>query len=201
MLCIILPLQISTFSGKVKMSHVLAAHNEDRILTNFWKNFITRFVFTFFMEYRRDDALFLITNLCQTLLATTYVQHNTDEAELVAGDLLCAITLLAYQKRGDFMLELTSEEFLPINDLQRYWASHIRNLEPTVTAVKIVEDLLFLQVRHYPNPDQYGTPYICESGYNRILHRTLRKSLTLLSRLVPFSLRELANRKMLRDNQ
>ncbi len=53
--------------------------------------------------------------------------YDKDE---VIENLLAGIVLVAYQKRGDFVLKLEFDRFEPRNELQRFWAFYINSEDP-----------------------------------------------------------------------
>ncbi len=112
--------------------------------------------------------------------------------ETVIGNLLAGIVLVAYQKRGDFILKLKFDRF----ELQRLWASYINAMDLPRPAVHIAQELLWIQARHVKNTEEFGTPYVCNRGYNKILHRILIDCLKLLSSLTDLSLKNIASRHM-----
>ena len=61
------------------------------------------------------------------------------------------------------------------------------------------QELLWLQARHVKNTEEFGTPYVCDHGYNKILHRVLKDCLKLLSSLTDLSIRTIAFRQMEKD--
>ncbi len=114
-------------------------------------------------------------------------------------NLLAGIVLVAYQKRGDFVLKLEFDRFEPRNELQRFWAPYINSEDPPRPAVQIAQELLWLQARHVKKTEEFGTPYVCDHGYNKILHRVLKDCLKLLSSLTDLSIRTIAFRQMEKD--
>ncbi len=155
--------------------------------TNLWKKFAD-FVLTELIEYKRDNVLYLFGELNQNLLKTLSVDPYSKDAEFVGGKLLAAIVLVANHKKADFLLKLDFELARPGDRSDSSTFSR--------PVVKIVEDLLFLQARHRPNSEEYGTPFVCCNGYNLILHELLKESLCVLESLVDCPLHELAIRYM-----
>ncbi len=100
---------------------------------------------------------------------------------------------------GDFVLKLEFDRFEPRNELQRFWAPYINSEDPPRPAVQITQELLWLQARHVKNTEEFGTPYVCDHGYDKILHRVLKDCLKLLSSLTDLSIRTIAFRQMEKD--
>jgi hypothetical protein len=113
----------------------------------------------------------------------------------VIENLLAGIVLVAYQKRGDFVLKLEFDRFEPRNELQRFWAPYINSEGPPRPAVQIALELLWLHARHVRNTEEFGTPYVCDNGYNKILHRVLKDCLK-----TDLSIRTIASRHMEKDD-
>jgi hypothetical protein len=164
----------------------------------FWKKFV-EYSKTGLVEWKVDNALFLITEINQSILATKDIQPNSKEALELAGKLLSEVTLLAFQKKSDFIFEFAVDLYVPANALQAYWAPYMNRNKVQKLPTELVQDLLFLQARHKPNTDIFGTPYICDNGYNKILKRILMEILVLLKGLVAEPLHEIAICHMLRN--
>ncbi len=141
-----------------------------------------------------DNALFLLCELSLAVLAT--LNPEPYDKEEVIENLLAGIVLVAYQKRGDFVLKLKFERFEPRDELQRLWASYINAMDLPRPAVHIAQELLWIQARHVKNTEEFGTPYVCDGGYNKILHRILIDCLKLLSSPTDLSLKNIASRHM-----
>jgi len=169
---------------------------EQCVFTDFWKSYKT-LVQNRLAPWKDDHALFLLSELSHAVLATLNpTPYDKDE---VIENLLAGIVLVAYQKRGDFVLKLEFDRFEPRNELQRFWAPYINSEDPPRPAVQIAQELLWLQARHVKNTEEFGTPYVCDHGYNKILHRVLKDCLKLLSSLTDLSIRTIAFRHMEKD--
>jgi len=144
--------------------------------------------------WKDDNALFLLCQLSLVVLAT--LNPEPHDKEEVIENLLAGIVLLAHQKCGDFVLKLKFDRFEPRDELQRFWAPYINAVDLPRPAVHIAQELLWLQARHVKNTEEFGTPYVCEGGYNKILHRVLTDCLKLLSSLTDLSLQDIASRHM-----
>jgi hypothetical protein len=159
------------------------------VFTDSWKN-SRKFVQNRLAPWKDDNALFLLCHLSLAVLATLNPeQYDKDE---VIENLLAGIVLVAYQKRGDFVLKLKFDRFEPRDELQRLWASYINAMDLPRPAVHIAQELLWLQARHVKNTEEFGTPYVCQRGYNKILHRVLIDCLKLLSSLTDLSPQKIA---------
>jgi hypothetical protein len=169
---------------------LLALHDPENntLFSSFWRRF-TNYVLDDTIEYKRDNSVFLLTELSLNLLRAQDVEPRTQAANQIASEILATVVLLAHNKRPDFLLEITC--FIP-NPLQEYWGIGMEPEEP----VRLVMELLFLQARHYPNTEEFGTPMVCDNGYNRILHRVLSKILDLLYNITNIPLAKLAVRYM-----
>jgi hypothetical protein len=169
---------------------------EQCVFTDFWKNY-KKFVQNKLDAEKDDNALFLLCQLTLAVLATLNPEpYDKDE---VIENLLAGIVLVAYQKRGDFVLKLKFDRFEPRDELQRLWASYINAMDLPRPAVHIAQELLWLQARHVKNTEEFGTPYICERGYNKILHRVLIDCLKLLSSLTDLSPQKIALHHMVKN--
>ena len=169
------------------------SENEQFVFTDSWKNY-SKFVLCKLATVKDDNALFLITELTLAVLATLNPELYDNEA--VIGNFLAGIVLVAYQKREDFVLKLKFDRFEPRNELQRFWAPYINSEDMSRPAVHIAQELLWLQARHVKNTDEFGTPYVCDNDYNKILHRVLKDCLKLLSSLTDLPIRTIASRHM-----
>jgi hypothetical protein len=163
------------------------------VFTDSWNNY-HKFVQSKLAAWKDDNALFLLCELTLAVLATLNPEPYDNEA--VIENLLAGIVLVAYQKRGDFVLKLKFDRFEPRDELQRFWAPYINAVDLPRPAVHIAQELLWLQARHVKNNDEFGTPYVCDSGFNKILHRVLKDCLKLLSSLTDLSLQDIASRHM-----
>ncbi len=168
---------------------------EQCVFTDFWKSYKT-LVQSKLAPWKEDNALFLLCELSLAVLATLNPEPY-DKNEVIEN-LLAGIVLVAYQKRGDFVLKLEFDRFEPRNELQRFWAPYINSEDPPRPAVQIAQELLWLQARHVKNTE-FGTPYVCDKGYNKILHRVLKDCLKLLGSLTDLSIRTFAFRHMEKD--
>jgi hypothetical protein len=169
---------------------------EQCVFTDFWKSYKT-LVQSKLAPWKDDNALFLLCELSLAVLATLNPEPY-DKNEVIEN-LLAGIVLVAYQKRGDFVLKLEFDCFEPRNELQRFWAPYINSEDPPRPAVQIAQELLWLQARHVKNTEEFGTPYVCDNGYNKILHRVLKDCLKLLSSRTDLSIRTIAFRHMEKD--
>jgi hypothetical protein len=172
----------------------MAAENKQCVFTEYWKEYV-QFALSKLTTVKDDHALLLITELTLAVLAT--LNPNPYDKEEVLENLLAGIVLVANQKRGDFVLELEFDRYEPYNELQSFWAPYINEPRP---AIAIAQELLWLQARHVRNPDAFGTPYVCDRGYNMILHRILIDCLKLLASLTDLSLCTIASRHMSKNN-
>jgi hypothetical protein len=90
---------------------------EQCVFTDFWKSYKT-LVQNKLAPWKDDHALLLLSELSQAVLATLNpTPYDKDE---VIENLLAGIVLVAYQKRGDFVLKLEFDRFEPRNELQRF---------------------------------------------------------------------------------
>ena len=170
--------------------------SEQCVFTDFWKSYYM-LVQNRLAPWKDDNALFLLCHLSLAVLATLNPeQYDKDE---VIENLLAGIVLVAYQKRGDFVLKLKFDRFEPRDELQRLWAVYINALDLPRPAVHIAQELLCLQARHVKNTEEFGTPYVCEGGYNKILHRVLIDCLKLLSSLTDLSPQKIALTHMVKN--
>jgi hypothetical protein len=92
--------------------------------------------------WKDDNALFLLCELTLAVLATLNPEPYDNEA--VIENLLAGIVLVAYQKRGDFILKLKFDRFKPRDELQRFWAPYINavDLPRPAVQVHIAQELL-----------------------------------------------------------
>jgi hypothetical protein len=168
---------------------------DQSVFTGFWKSY-SKFLLDSTVAWKRDHALFLIAELTLALLSTLNINSEHYTVTMACENLLACIVLLAHQKRGDFVLQFHCERFEPVNELQRFWAPYINSSERPRAATDIAKDLMFLHARHVENTEVYGTPYICDRDYNKILHTVLRDCLKLLGSLTDRSPREIAAQHM-----
>ncbi len=84
------------------------SENKQFVFTDSWKNY-TKFVLCKMATVKDDNALFLITELSLAVLATLNLEPYDNEA--VIENLLAGIVLVAYQRRGDFVLKLKFDRF------------------------------------------------------------------------------------------
>ena len=81
---------------------------EQCVFTDFWKSYKT-LVQNKLAPWKDDHALFLLSELSHAVLATLNpTPYDKDE---VIENLLAGIVLVAYQKRGDFVLKLEFDRF------------------------------------------------------------------------------------------
>ncbi len=170
--------------------------SEQCVFTDSWKSY-KKFVQSKLAPWKDDNALFLLCELSLAVLATLNPEPY-DKEEMIEN-LLAGIVLVAYQQRGDFVLKLEFDRFEPRNELQRFWAPYINSEESPRPAVQIAQELLWLQARNVKNTEEFGTPYVCDNDYNKILHRVLKDCLKLLSSLTDLSIRTIAFRHMEKD--
>ncbi len=76
---------------------------EQCVFTDFWKSYKT-LVQSKLAPWKDDNALFLLCELSLAVLATLNPEPY-DKNEVIEN-LLAGIVLVAYQKRGDFVLKL-----------------------------------------------------------------------------------------------
>jgi hypothetical protein len=164
-------------------------NNEQCIFTGYWKNY-KEFVLDKVVEWKRDNALLLLSQLALAVLATLNIDPCMSGT--VIEDLLAAIVLVANQKRGDFILQFTFDDLEPHIQENSPRSRLLQGLginpesmdmDPPMSPVQIARELLFLQNRHVPNTEVHGTPYVCDHEYDKILHRVLKACLHLLSTL------------------
>jgi hypothetical protein len=168
---------------------------DQSVFTGFWKSY-SEFLLDGIVARKRDHALFLIAELTLALLSTLNINSDYYTVTMACENLLACIVLVAHQKRGDFVLQFSCDRFEPANELQRFWAPYMNSSERPRAATDIAKDLMFLHARHVENTDVYGTPYICDNEYNKILHTVLKDCLKLLCSLTDQSLTEVATQHM-----
>jgi hypothetical protein len=157
----------TTLFSTFRLKYFYKIDSEQCVFTDSWKNY-QKFVQSKLAAWKDDNALFLLNELTLAVLATLNPEPYDDEA--VIENLLAGIVLVAYQKRGDFVLKLIFDRFEPRDELQRFWAPYINAVDLPRPAVHIAQELLWLQARHVKNTEEFGTPYVCDGGYNKILH-------------------------------
>jgi hypothetical protein len=90
---------------------------EQCVFTDSWKNY-REFVQSKLAAEKDDNALFLLCQLTLAVLATLNPEpYDKDE---VIENLLAGIVLVAYQKRGDFVLKLKFDRFEPVTSCKGF---------------------------------------------------------------------------------
>jgi hypothetical protein len=117
---------------------------EQCVFTDSWKDY-AQFVLGKLAAVKDDNALFLICESTLAVLATLNPEPYDNEE--VIENLLAGIVLVAYQKRGDFVLKLKFDRFESRNELQMFWAPYINSEDPPRPAVQIAQELLWLQAK------------------------------------------------------
>jgi hypothetical protein len=176
---------------KEQLLALSALEEEQTLLSGFWRKYVD-FCLLDTIEHKRDNALLLMAELNLNLLMTQHVEPRTDEAVRIAMKILAFVVLLAHNKRADFLFRVKA--FVPTT-LQDYWG--VGKPEP---ADQLVIDMLFLQARHHPNTEEFGTPYICDGGYNKILHEKMYQILDFIYDLTRIPLSQLAIKHMLDES-
>ena len=90
---------------------------EQCVFTDFWKSYKT-LVQSKLAPWKDDHALFLLSELSHAVLATLNPEPY-DKNEVIEN-LLAGIVLVAYQKRGDFILKLEFDRFEPRNSCKGF---------------------------------------------------------------------------------